>query len=102
VSGGSKPTYDLEKVKEQVRAGKHRITGSAFQGACALQLDQTDIADCVLALDEGDFFKTMVADSGLGKMQDVYRPTFQSTPVYLKLQHDDAAWVISFKKDLNR
>ena len=75
------------------------MTQSAFDGAGDLGLDRTDIEACVLNLGPTDFYKTMPAQSKIGHMQDVYRPTYEGIDIYLKLQHDSKAVIISFKED---
>lgn len=54
---------------------------------------------CVLALTGADFYKTMESDAEPGRWQDVYRPTYGQTALYVKLQIavDGDAIVISFK-----
>lgn len=96
------PTYDLDSLKAEVKARRYRVTRVAVEGASALKLDDSDIEACVLALDEGDFYKTMKSETRTGLMQDVYKPTYLGITLYVKVQHDGIPWVISFKKDESR
>ena len=97
------PTYSLTHIQEAVRNGAYVVTQSGLAGAAALGLDVEDIESCVLALDEGDFYKTMASHKVPGLMQDVYRPTFETLSIYLKLQvGKGSAVVISFKGDESR
>ena len=98
-------TYDLELIKAKIRAGRFFVTAAALSGALLLELDREDIQDCVLGLDEGDFYKSMPAEKRPGCMQDVYRPCYQTVHLYVKLQLTQSleqAVVIAFKKDESR
>lgn len=95
------PTYSLDSIKEHARAGRLRITRSARNTALELSFDATDIKDCILGLDDCDFFKTMPSEKIPDLMQDVYKTFYGERNVYIKVQisHDGNSWVISFKKD---
>jgi len=105
VAAKRKPSYDLDQIKTKVRAGQFLITSTALDGAFLLGFDRYDIQDCVLGLDEADFYKTMPAEKRQGCMQDVYRPRHLNVHVYMKLQLTQSleqAVVIAFKKDESR
>ncbi|MGI9178971.1 MAG: type II toxin-antitoxin system MqsR family toxin [Longimicrobiaceae bacterium] len=94
------PVYDLREIQRRVRAGEYLITAAAQRGVVALALDEGDVVACVLELRDSDFFKSMESELMPGLWQDVYRPVYQSTPLYVKLQirADAGAVVISFKR----
>ena len=94
------PTYDLEDIKAKVRVGYYSITLSAGTDALALGFDERDVVDCVLYVSEFEFYKTMSSTAKWGFMQDVYRTSYDTIPIYLKLQLDrnSRAVVISFKR----
>lgn len=94
------PTYDLARVQALVERGHYRITMSSMRGAARLGFDESDICACVQALSLSDFYKTMEAEKAPGRWQDVYRPVYQGTPMYVKVQisHDARAVVVSFKQ----
>jgi hypothetical protein len=98
-SSVSEPTYALANIKAHLRAGRVVLTHKALANAAELGFDRTDVHDCVLALDENDFYKTMESETCRGLMQDVYKPRYLSTPIYVKLQLTDVAVVIQFKRD---
>jgi hypothetical protein len=98
----AEPTYDLAAFKKKVLAGTYSTTAAVLAGLLDLDIDYTDLEACLLDLDEADFYKTMPARSGLGKMQDVYKTTYSGLYIYIKIQDDGIAWVISFKKDQSR
>lgn len=97
------PTYALGEIKAKIASGSWFVTGTALAGAAELEFDAVDIQACVLALSEDDFYKTMPANSrpGSGLMQDVYKTNYLGTPIYLKVQENRHAVVISFKEDLS-
>ena len=93
------PSYDLAEVQRLVQEGSFRAAASAFFDAMALGFDKSDIVDCIAQLTAAEFYKTMPAEKCPGLMQDVYRPTYLSKTLYVKVQlRDGLAWVISFKK----
>jgi len=94
------PTYDLREIQAKVRAGLYWITYSARRGGSAIGFSEEDIVSCVLSLRGPDFYKTMEADAAPGLWQDVYRPVYGQTALYVKLQieRDGDAIVISFKE----
>src|SRR5687768_3431432 len=98
------PAFDLADIQAKVKAGFFVVTESALEGAGKLRLDRLDIEACVDNLDENDFYKSMPAKKKVGRMQDVYKPTYLGKPIYLKIQLSDAkrVVVISFKKDESR
>ncbi len=96
------PTYSLAEIQEKVRANAFFINASALDGAFALEWDRTDITECVLQLDEGDFYKSVAAHRHPGLMQDVYRTRHLGVGCYIKLQLTSQAIVVSFKKDWSR
>jgi len=96
------PTYPLEWVKQLFKQNRWRVTLTAQTGALDLGLDEEDIVDCILNhLNETHFYKSMQARKVPGLMQDVYRITYGSCRIYLKLQigKDEWAVVISFKEE---
>lgn len=97
------PHYDLARIKDLVLLGRRIITGMAVNGAAEMGFDESDIEDCVGALTDSDFYKTMESEQLRGAWQDVYRPVYCGIAVYLKLQlvgraDDPQAVVIQFKR----
>ena len=95
------PTYPLEQIQAAVRQGRYLITRRAADDAAALQFDEDDIKQCVLALRDVDFCKTMASRQVEGLWQDVYRCRYCGRPIYVKVQigGDGRAIVIAFKTD---
>ncbi len=75
------------------------LTESARDTATQLGFDEEDIYDCIVNyLEETHFYKTMEATKKIGLMQDVYYITYESQRLYVKLQVNVDAVVISFKE----
>lgn len=98
------PTYSLAVVDALLREGRYRMTGTAAFAARAIDLDATDMLDCIRALTRTDFHKTMPSNAVRGLWQDVYRPTWCGTALYVKLQiadqhpQDVVLVIVSFKE----
>jgi hypothetical protein len=98
-----RPCYSLEDVKEGVRTGRYWITRQAGIDAASTSFDESDIKECVLALKDQDFYKTMPSRKRPGMNQDVYRCRYAGLALYVRLQigRGGEAVVISFKLDEN-
>jgi len=84
-----KPHFDLNLVKRLVKSpASHIITRQAFKDAAALGLEESDIVECVAQLTQQDFYKSMTVYANSRLWQDVYHPTHQETPLYVKVQLD--------------
>ena len=94
------PAYSLALIKGLMKDGSWYATGSAVDGAGALGFDEEDICECVVnQLDLTHFYKTMDSEKKKGLKQDVYRITYKTKRVYIKLQVCVDAVVISFKEE---
>jgi hypothetical protein len=93
--------YPLDWIKQLFQRKRWIVTMTAENSALNLGLDDEDIFDCVVNyLSETHFYKTMPAEKKTGLMQDVYRITYKTHRIYLKLQvANDWAVVISFKEE---
>ena len=100
MKGRPVPTYDLAEIQQRVRSGYFRVTASARATIIRLQLERSAASDCVLALTEADFYKSMESEAVPGLWQDVYRPMFDGLVMYVKLQiaFDGFVVMISFKE----
>lgn len=82
-----------------MREGSWYLTESALDTVTELGFDEEDVYDCVVnELQETHFYKTMAATGKAGMMQDVYHITYQTRRLYVKLQVNVDAIVISFKE----
>lgn len=101
MSGERTPAYALADFQAALRNGHYRITRGALEGASRLGLGESDIRDCVLELQEVDFYKSMPSLQRPGLFQDVYRCRFGGLSIYTKVQLGALghAVIISFKRD---
>ena len=93
-----KAHYPLATVKQLVSQGRIRATLSASIGAEALGFDEEQMSDVVLALGQGDFYKSMTTYHDHREWQDVYRPTTLRGRIYLKLSVAEEVVLVSFKE----
>lgn len=98
----STPTYSLLDLKAKVDIGHFAITLTAARDAGAMGMDEEDIRECIRALTEAEFYKTMPSDRVPGTFQDVYKTEWCRQPIYTKLtlgSPGNRAVVVSFKRD---
>jgi hypothetical protein len=94
-----KPSYSLAQVKGLMKDGGWILRESALDTAVELGFDQDDVYDCVVKhIEETHFYKTMESEKKKGLMQDVYHITYQEQRLYVKLQVNVQAVVVSFKE----
>ena len=92
------PSYPLDQIKGFMKDGSWFLTVPAEDGAMELGFDQDDVYDCIVNyLSETHFYKTMESEKKPGLMQDVYHITYRNHRLYVKLQVNVGAVVISFK-----
>jgi motility quorum-sensing regulator/GCU-specific mRNA interferase toxin len=93
-----KPHCELSTVKALLKAGKVRITTTAYISAKAMGLNLNRVVDVVMGLTIKDFYKSMTSYNNHREWQDVYRPTTHVGEIYLKLIVIDDVLVLSFKE----
>jgi hypothetical protein len=82
-----------------MREGDWFLSVAALDAAVELGFDEDDVLDCVVNyLEETHFYKTMGSEKKPGLMQDVYYITYQGQRLYVKLQVNVRAVVVSFKE----
>ncbi|MBI5485060.1 MAG: type II toxin-antitoxin system MqsR family toxin [Deltaproteobacteria bacterium] len=76
------------------------FTTVARKGAATLGMAVDDMFTVLAALTMRDFYKSMTSYADHTSWQDVYRPLFQGTPLYLKLTiiPERNLLVVSFKR----
>ena len=81
-----------------MKDGSWILRESALDAAVEAGFDQDDVYDCVVNhLEETHFYKTMESEKKQGLMQDVYHITYHEHRLYVKLQVNVQAVVVSFK-----
>jgi motility quorum-sensing regulator / GCU-specific mRNA interferase toxin len=84
-----KPHFDLNTVRRLAKNPASRIiTRQAFKDTALLGLEENDIVECVAQLTRQDFYKSMTVYTNAQLWQDVYHPTHQEEPLYVKVQLD--------------
>lgn len=94
----NRPHNKLAVIKQLVQSGQVRTTGVARDGALALNLDVPGMLQVILALQPGDFYKSMTSYQNSKEWQDVYEPSTPHGNIYLKLIVSNGLLVISFKE----
>ena len=94
------PHCKLPVVKALVEAGKVNATGSAFEGARALGInDLASMCAVIMALTSKNFYKSMTTHADHRVWQDVYHAkTSSGNDVYLKLTVIEDVLIVSFKE----
>jgi len=94
-----KPSYPLALIKGLMADGAWILRTSALDSALELGFDVDDVYDCIVVhLEDSHFYKTMESEKKKGLMQDVYYITCQDQRLYVKLQVNVQAVVVSFKE----
>ena len=96
-----KPHYPLTEVKRAFAdAATLNRTFVSKQGASALRMEDAVVVAVIQALSKGDFDKSMTSLANSQIWQDVYRPTWKGTELYVKFTLDaaNAYLLISFKE----
>jgi len=96
-----RPHYPLIEIIQITSIPESVVfTTVARQGAADLGMTIADMLSVLTTLTMRDFYKSMTSYSDQTSWQDVYRPLFQGTPLYLKLttipEHN--LLVVSFKR----
>jgi motility quorum-sensing regulator/GCU-specific mRNA interferase toxin len=94
------PHCKLSVIKALVAQGQVRATGSAYNGARELGInDLAGMCAVILALQPADFYKSMTTHADYTIWQDVYHAkTTGRHEVYLKLTVIDDVLIVSFKE----
>jgi motility quorum-sensing regulator / GCU-specific mRNA interferase toxin len=96
-----KPSYSLSALKAAFSdPAKLNMTVTASRDAMALNIDNSGIVAAIAAVQRADFEKSMTAQHNHKLWQDVYKPTFNGTELYVKFTRDSQGQflLISFKQ----
>lgn len=91
-------TYNLATIQKMLQNREYYITNTALNDAHNVGFDEKDIIQCVLKITMNCFYKTMSSTVNPALFQDVYRCVCQGILLYIKLQINGSAVVISFKE----
>ena len=93
--------YDLQSIKELIKDNQFYITASARSCYTALGLTDEDALGIIHSLSNKDLYKSMTSYHDHTIWQDVYYKTVNILKLYIKLQVNDKAIVISLKENQN-
>jgi motility quorum-sensing regulator/GCU-specific mRNA interferase toxin len=92
-----KPHYDLALIQTLARAGQLTVTRRVRAYLDAHGWDVRYVAKCLASLTRADLHKSQSHRDRSGVWLDIYRPTFDGRPLYVKFMlDDDLVWVLSF------
>jgi motility quorum-sensing regulator/GCU-specific mRNA interferase toxin len=91
-------TYNLITIQKMMQHHQYYITNTALNDASSVGFDENDIVNCVMQITMNCFYKTMPSITNKALFQDVYRCICQGILLYIKLQINGSAVVISFKE----
>jgi len=96
-----RPHYSLHEIIRLASIPESVVfTTVARMGAADVGMSVADVFSVLTTLTMRDFYKSMTSYADHTSWQDVYRPLFQGTPLYLKLtiipEHN--LLVVSFKR----
>ena len=96
-----RPHYSPEQVHSLASDPKKiQFTRTALDGGIDLGLDVQMMRSIVMGLRMSGFYKSMTTHTNSKVWQDVYRPSFRGTSLYLKLTivAEDELLIVSFKR----
>ena len=96
-----RPHYPLQLVLAiAAQSTGIRFTVISYNGAAELGLEESDMHAVIKNLNRTVFYKSMTSYGDNTIWQDVYRPTYKSVQLYIKitLEETERVLVISFKR----
>ncbi|MEI6208781.1 MAG: type II toxin-antitoxin system MqsR family toxin [Desulfuromonadales bacterium] len=95
------PHYTLSLVLQVAsQPNGIRFTVVSYNGAAELGFGESDMCAVIKNLNSAVFYKSMTSYGDHTVWHDVYRPTYKSIPLYIKitLKETERLLVISFKR----
>jgi len=90
--------YSLESVKKLIANRQYVVTLSARQSYTALGLNDDEVLAVIEKLTPKHLYKSMTSHNNHKLWHDVYHSKFEEIELYIKLQVNDNAIIISFKE----
>jgi len=90
--------YSLESVKKLIADKQYIVTLSARQNYTALGLNDDEVLEVIEKLTPKHLYKSMTSHTNHKLWHDVYHSRFEKIELYIKLQVNDNAIIISFKE----
>jgi len=90
--------YSLETIKELIAKNKYMVTLSARQSYTALGLNDDEVLTVINKLTPKHLYKSMTSYANHTIWDDVYHSKHNMIELYIKLQINENAIIISFKE----
>lgn len=90
--------YSLETIKELIAQKKYVVTLSARQSYTALGLNDDEVLEVIDKLTPKHLYKSMTNYTNHTIWHDVYHSRHNTIELYIKLQVNENAIIISFKE----
>ena len=90
--------YSLETIKELIAKKNYIVTLSARQSYTALGLNDDEVLEVIKTLTPKHLYKSMTSHNNHKMWHDVYHSKHEMIELYIKLQVNDNAIIISFKE----
>ena len=94
----NKPHCPLQRGKELISEGRFNMTKTATASAAALDFTEEAVMQELLALNRGEFYKSMTTYNNHKVWQDVYRHASAVGMLYVKLTVIEDVLLVSFKE----
>lgn len=93
--------YNLDSIKELLKNNHYYITGSAKTSYTNLGFTDDDVIEIIMSLSSNNLYKSMTSYHSNQIWQDVYHISVDKLKLYIKLQINEKAIIISFKENEN-
>ena len=90
--------YSLESIKILIEQNRYIVTSSARVSYTELGFEDNEVLDIIKSLKPSDLYKSMTSYHNSKIWQDVYHSRSKGINLYIKLQINEDAIVISFKE----
>ena len=90
--------YSLESIKILIDEDKYMVTSSARVTYTELGFNDIEVLNVIKALKPNNLYKSMTSYHDSRIWQDVYHSRFNNIDLYIKLQINEDAIIISFKE----
>ncbi len=90
--------YSLKTIKELIVKKKYFVTLSARQNYTALGLNDDEVLEVIEKLTAKHLYKSMTSYANHTIWHDVYHSKYKKIELYIKLQVNENAIIISFKE----
>jgi len=91
-------SYNLEEIKALIEKERYFVTKSAKLAYVALGLSDEEVVQIIMSLVHRDLHKSMTSYANNKLWQDVYYKNVDELELYIKLQINGDAIIISFKE----